>query len=62
MPSMQITTSRDNFRRKLHFQNVLNFGNMGCSISGDTEGIFICFLFCKKRNGYGGQMCGSKTC
>ena len=54
MPSMQITTSRHNFRRKLHFQNVLNFGNIGCSISGDIEDIFICFLFCKKRNGYGG--------
>ena len=32
MPSMQTTTSRDNFRGKLHSQNVLNFGNIVCSI------------------------------
>ena len=49
MPSMQKTTSRDNFRGKLHFQNVLNFGSMACLIYGDIENIFFCFLFRKKE-------------
>ena len=49
MSSMQTTTSRDNFRGKLHFQNVLNFGNIACLILGDIENIFICFLFRKKE-------------
>ena len=48
---MQTTTSRDNFRGKLHFQNVLNLGNVVPSILGDIEYIFICFLFRKKRSG-----------
>ena len=49
MPSIQATSSRDNFSWKLHFQNVLNFDNIACSILGDIENIFICFLFCKKE-------------
>ena len=32
MPSMQTTTSRDNFRGNLYFENVLNFGDIACSI------------------------------
>ena len=34
---------------KLHFQNILNFGRILCSIQGDIENIFICFLFAKKK-------------
>ena len=43
---MQTTTFRDNFWRKLRFQNVLNYGNM--LIQGDMENIFVCFQFQKK--------------
>ena len=45
MPSMQTTTSRDNFWGQLYFQNVLNFGKLACSIKRDIENIFIHFLF-----------------
>ena len=50
---MQTTTSRDNFRVKLNFQNVLNLGNIACSILGNIENIFICFLFRKKETAKG---------
>ena len=49
MPSMQTTTSRDNFWGELYFQNVLNFGKLACSIKRDIENIFIHFLFRKKE-------------
>ena len=46
---MQTTTSRDNFGKELHFQNVLNFGNIACSILVDTESILSVFSFAKKK-------------
>ena len=48
---MQTTTSRDDFREKLHFQNLLNLGNIACSIQGDTENIYLLFSLPQERNG-----------
>ena len=48
--SMQTTTSRDDFRGKLHFQNFLNLGNIACSIQGDTENICLLFSLSQERN------------
>ena len=48
---MQTATSCDDFREKLHFQNLLNLGNIACLIQGDTENIYLLFSLPQERNG-----------
>ena len=48
---IQTTTSRDDFRGKLHSQNFLNLDNIACSIEGDTENIYLLFSLSQERNG-----------
>ena len=48
---MLTTTSRNDFRGKLHFQCFLNLGNIACSIQGDTENICLLFSLSQERNG-----------
>ena len=48
---METATSCDDFREKLHFQNLLNLGNIACLIQGDTENIYLLFSLPQERNG-----------